>query len=296
MVELLAVASEALNTTFALFARKLILSGEVIAVICMVGWRLDSKLGIQLWPHRRRGLALLSDSVAAGSTIAVVLFVAFVRDYADIGSQQELMRYSGQCLTVVAAITLLAAALDRFRNLSGCFELFATLVSTIVALVFLNSLVSAWRGPLDKIGAAFVRTGAERPFHGLATILFAGLVVTSIVRFLLARGRSVAVGPWDVFVVFAVVALSQGFLAFRGVSALFILAAAGAVAWITGWRVRVAFRPGSFRVLFARVSRAPNTRRSEVSALGLDRLGPSPHRSVVPLPELGGQSLRSRSP
>ena len=73
MVELLAVMSEALNTTFALFARKLILSGQVVAVICMVGWRLDSKLGIQLWPHPSRGLALLSDSVAAGSTIAVVL-------------------------------------------------------------------------------------------------------------------------------------------------------------------------------------------------------------------------------
>lgn len=296
MVELLAAASEALNTTFALFARKLILSGEVIAVICMVGWRLDARLGIQLWPQRRLGLALLNDLVAAGSTIAIVLFVAFVRDYADIGSQQALMRYSGQCLAVLAVITLLAAAIDRFRIRSGCFELFATLASAIVALVFLNTLVRAWSGPLDKIGAAFVPAGAERPLHGLATILFAGLVVASVVRFLLVRGRSLAVGAWDVFVVFALVALSQGFLAFRGVSALFILAAAGAVAWIAGWRVRLTLRQGRFRILFTRVSRAPNARRSEVSALGLDRLGRSPHRSVVPLPELGGQSLRSRSP
>jgi hypothetical protein len=255
MVDLWAVLSESVNTAFALFARKLILSGQVIAIICMVGWRLDAKLGIPLWPARRRGLALLGDVVAAGATLAVVLFVAFVRDAAELGSQPELMRYAGECLAVFAALALLAAAIDQFHDRSGCFEVLATLLTGIVAIVLLDGLARALSGPLDEIGAVFVRTGTERPFHGLAALLFALLFVASIVR-LIARG-SAPVGPWDVFVVFSLVALSQGFLAFRGVSALFILAAGAAVAWMAGWRAQVALRKGRVRILFRRIVRSP---------------------------------------
>lgn len=265
-MEAVAMASAALNTTFALFARKLILSGEVIALICMVGWRLDAKLGLPTWPQHRRGLALLSDLLAAGATLALVLFVAFVRDYADIGFHPTLLRYSAECLSLFALITIIAAAALRFSNRSAGLELTGMLASTTAWLLCLDSAVAAWSVPLVRLGESFGNVGPHPALHGLAATLFVALSAAAGLRLRLAKRGS----AWEIFLLFGLLALGQGFLAFRGVSALFILAAAGALAWFSGWRMRVTVQSTRVRIHFVRRSGASADAGRRLNSHGAD--------------------------
>lgn len=231
----LAVVLEALHTSFALFARKLILSGEIIAVVCMVGWRLDSRLGLKIWPHRSAGVDLLAGS----ATVAVVLFVAFVRDFSECGPQPDFLHYAAQCIGVVACIALLVAMISRPYR----FELLGLFLGVVVGIALIEVAAQLGHGALERFGAIFVNAGPWRAHHGLAAVLFVGLFAAYVVRLVFVKRASTA---WDVFFVFALSALAQGFLAFRGVSALFILAVAGAVAWFLGWRIAIRRRGGRF--------------------------------------------------
>jgi hypothetical protein len=59
--------------------------------------------------------------------------------------------------------------------------------------------------------------------------------------------------PWDLFLLFALLALVQGALAFRGVSAIYLIAVAGFAAWLAGWRLHLSYADDEF-VLRARRS------------------------------------------
>ncbi len=241
----LAVVLEALHKSFALFARKLILSGEIIAVVCMVGWRLDSRLGLKIWPHR--GSA--KDLLAGSATVAMVLFVAFVRDFSECGPQPDFLRYAAQCIGVVACITLLVAMISKPHR----FELLGLSLGVVVGIALIEVVAQLGHDALERIGAIFVNAGPWRAHHGLAAVLFVGLFAAYVSRRVFAKKVSSA---WRVFFIFTLTALAQGFLAFRGVSALFILAVAGAVAWFLGWRIAIRRRGERSYVVVLRVSPA----------------------------------------
>jgi hypothetical protein len=258
MLTLPSLLNEAVYVTFALFARKLILCGEIIAIAAMTSWRIDAQLGLPIWPQRRGGLAGLSDALAAAATLVVVLYVAFVRDFSELGASPSLSRYGSMCLGVTLCIWLVGCAIAAaFGRRSGAAELLVVGSITGVGIPLLDEAVRLSTRLVEPLGRAVRVDQSVWSYHGFAVVLTA--LVASIFVFRLRRALSAPapVTPWDLFLFFALLALVQGALAFRGVSAVYILAVAAAAGFGAGWRLRLEYAGGEFRLRAYRHSLNP---------------------------------------
>jgi hypothetical protein len=201
MSALLSTVMEAAHVGFALFARKLILCGELIAIVAMVGWNIDARVGLSLWPQRTLGTSRASAVLAAGATVLVVLFVAFVRDLADLGANPSFLRYGGMCLGVMAVVTSCAAmwvhGLGGRFDLLGLIGVWAVAAAGVVCIHVGEVLCS---GPLEPIGQLF-RAGPERIHHGLAAVLASVGALALLLRLITTKGRLPSPSPWDLFLV-----------------------------------------------------------------------------------------------
>ena len=265
MSALLVTVLEAAHVGFALFARKLILCSELIAIVGMVGWSIDARVGLSLWPRRSHGLSRWSALLAASATAVVVLYVAFVRDVAELGSNPSFWRYGSMCLVVMAVITACGALWTFWHR--GDFDLVG-LVSvwgiTTLGIACLNEGVRFGGALLEPVGRLFRVEASVCAYHGLATALTAGSALALSLRLIRTKGRLTSLRPWDLFLVVALLALVQGALAYRGVSAIYILSAPVALAWRAGWRVQLALSEGSF---LAKFSSAASPRRAGSTAV-----------------------------
>jgi hypothetical protein len=255
MSEFGVVGLEAVHVGFALLARKLILCGELIAVFAIIGWRLDARAGLPLWAPAERASARLGELCAAATTVSIALYVAFVRDLSELGAHPAFSRYGALCLAVLFACSLGGALLSsRGFDLVGVLELVA--LSTL-GILGLQAGVLTFAPVLEPIGRLFGVREAEYALHGLASVMTAagGLILGVRVW----NGAGPTHSPWDAALTCALLALCQGFLAFRGVSALYILAGAAVLAWRAGWRVTLLRRMDGFE---ARVVRRPRAETS----------------------------------
>lgn len=267
MSALIVLGLEAVHVGFVLLARKLILCGELSFIVGMVGWNVDARLGLSVWPQRALAQSRKRELVAAAATIVVVLYVAFVRDFAELGEHPSFGRYAIMGLLVMAIVT--ACAVLWTRGLHDASDLGGVVVVFVLAVlmaVFLDAGVSLSRSLLEPLGQLF-RAGPECAHHGMVALLAAICMWAIAVRFIVASRRPRQLQVLDLFLGFALLALAQGFLAYRGVSAIYILAVPAAVAWRAGWRAR--FEWGKFgmraQLSFARKSPADTAMASDTS-------------------------------
>lgn len=255
MSGVLETAVEAAHVGFVLLARKLILCGELIAIVGMVGFRLDARLGLSLWPRRSSGRSRASELVAAGLTVLVILYVAFVRDFWELGPAPSFARYGGMSLGAMALITTCGAIWTRGRRGPVDVLGLASLLGIgAVGTACVDAGVRLGFGLLEPLGHLFHVEGAQSAHHGLATVLTGVGALALGLRVWRTSAPLMELRPWDLLLGFALLALVQGFLAFRGVSAIYVLAVPAALAWRAGWRVRLAVGEEGF---LARLKRTP---------------------------------------
>ena len=184
--------------------------------------------------------------------MVVVLYVAFVRDFAELGSNPSFWRYGSMCLGVMAVITACGALWTFWHrddfDLVGLVSVWGI---TALGIACINEGVRLGGALLEPLGRVFRVEASLCAYHGLATALTAGSALALSLRLIRTKGRPTSLRPWGLFLVFALLALVQGALAYRGVSAIYILAAPAALAWRAGWRVQLARSEGGFLAKFS---------------------------------------------
>jgi hypothetical protein len=141
----------------------------------------------------------------------------------------------------------------------------ATGCTAAAGILVLDEALRLWSPVFAPIGEALGLAAPERAYHGLAAVLMTATTIAMVYRLLRKGERFPVARSWDLFLCFALVALAQGALAYRGVSAIYILAVAGLIAFQLGWRVAFARGNGRFVVSASRQQQPQRGQRSEQS-------------------------------
>jgi hypothetical protein len=254
------VILSAAHVFFGLFCRKLILSTELVLLVAVLGAGCGERAGLpqKLWAGAwvRRGMMLL----LAGLTVFGVFFVGFLRDAEDAGLSES-WGYVWRCILCfgVVAVTVVAGrellVRERRQHRTGRLSIGARMAFAGVGLGLplvlargLDVIVHANPLVLAGWGMCLGAHGPTAGYHGIAAILAAALIMCSG---LWLRGGESAARDLAVAIALALSAVAggQGVLAYHGISALYILAAAYAVVWLTGRQGRA--RVFEFVVLVA---------------------------------------------
>jgi hypothetical protein len=156
-------------------------------------------------------------------------------------------------LAAMAAVTVGVALWTNALREEVDFAGLATLwVMAVLGIAGIDTFVHLGEPALCPIGELFLPRPAS-VHHGLTAVFTLCCAALVLVRLIGPTSRSL--DSFDLCLAFALLALVQGFLAYRGVSAIFVLALPAAAGWKAGWRVRIERNGDGLRAEFHRLRR-----------------------------------------